>query len=87
MATTFSTAYRAARLTAKPRKPRVPLAVRLGRTVARIVPRWAAVRRAVLVTGGFAAISYALYLVALPLGVAAAGISLLLLDWLTGGET
>jgi hypothetical protein len=87
MATTFGTAYRAARLSAKPRKPRVPLAVRLGRAAAKALPRLAALRRTVLVLAGFGAIDYSLWTVAHAAGYAAAGVSLLLIDWLAGGKT
>lgn len=46
--------------------------------------RWPAVRRALLVTAGFGSLDYAAYLVHPGAGFAAAGVTLLWLDWLTG---
>jgi hypothetical protein len=81
MATTFSTAYRAARLSAKPRKPRVPLAVRLGRAAAKVLPRWDRLRSFVLDVGGLGLLAYAAWEIAHPAGLAVAGVSCLLISW------
>lgn len=85
---TFRDGYaqaRAARMNNhKPR--RTPLLVRAGRLAARALPTWHGFRRAVLSVGGFAGLSYAAWLVSVPLGIAAAGVSLLILEALTGGD-
>jgi hypothetical protein len=58
--------------------------VKAARLAARLLPRWDAVRRVTLHLAGLGAIDYALYEVAAPAGIAAAGVSLLLLDFLAG---
>jgi hypothetical protein len=86
MIASATAAFRVARTTSKPRKPRTPLIVKLARFAGRVLPRWANVRRFTLHVGGFAAIDYALYEVAAPAGYAAIGVSLLLLDYLAGDK-
>ncbi|MGH8964799.1 MAG: hypothetical protein ACRDXB_05655, partial [Actinomycetes bacterium] len=83
---TFRDSYAQARAarTANRRPARVPLLVRAGRIAARALPTWAGFRRLILSVGGFGALSYAAWLVAVPLGLAAAGLSLLILEALTG---
>lgn len=84
----FRDAYaeqRAARMKAQ-RPRRTPLLVRAGRLAARALPTWAGFRRAALSIGGFAGLSYAAWLVSAPFGIAAAGVSLLILEALTGGD-
>jgi hypothetical protein len=83
---TFTAAFHNERATRRPRAPRTPIAVRLGRLAAKTLPRFAALRRTVMITAGFGALSYAAYEVAHPAGIAAAGVSLLLLDWLSGSD-
>jgi hypothetical protein len=66
-----------------PRVPRTPVAVRVARAVARALPEWKRFRRTCLVTGGFALLTCSAWLLAVPLGLAAGGVSLLLLDLLS----
>jgi len=71
------------------RKPRTPLLIRAGRAAARLLPTLAVIRTLVLSVAAFGALTAAAWLVAVPLGLAAAGLSLLLLEWLTsppGGD-
>lgn len=64
------------------RKTRTPWAVRVARVV--LLARRA--RRPVLVTAGLGMLTAAAWAVALPLGLLAAGLSLLLLDLLAGDQ-
>ena len=79
---TFLTAFRTQRASAIPRRRRTPLLVHLGRFAARILPTLAGLRTVVLSVAGFGALTAAAWTVALPLGLAAAGVSLLLLEYL-----
>lgn len=90
--TVFSEAFTAerARRNARPARTRTPILVLLGRVLAvlgafagRKLPRWPTVRRAVLTIGGLALLVAAAWMVALPLGLLAAGVSLLILEALT----
>lgn len=65
-------------------KPRIPLAVRAGRLAAKLTPRWATIRAFALDTGGLGLLSFAAWEIAHPAGIAAAGISCLLLSWRSG---
>lgn len=84
--TTFLQAYRAERRTAAPRPPRTPLLVRAGRLIARLLPRWATIRTATLSVTGFGLITAAAWTLHTTAGLAAGGISLLVLEALSGGE-
>lgn len=84
MLSTFTGAYRAQRAVAKPKRPRTPLLARLGRLAARALPTWQGFRTFTLSTAGFGALTAAAWTIALPAGLAAAGVSLLLLEYLTG---
>ena len=83
---TVRAAYSNERATRRARPPRVPYAVRLGRAAARALPRFAVLRRAAMVTAGFGALDYAAWQVSHVAGCAAIGVSLLLLDALSGGD-
>lgn len=83
---TFTRAYRAQRAATKTRQPRVPLLARAGNLAAKALPRWDTIRRAALSLGGLGGLTAAAWTVALPLGLTAAGLSLLVLEWLTGGD-
>jgi hypothetical protein len=75
------------RLQVVPKTPRRrPLLEILGVAAARAVSRFPAARTAALVVGGFGLISAACWMVAVPLGLAAAGVSLLVLEYLTHEE-
>jgi hypothetical protein len=90
MMAALQAAYRDQRATRRPRTPRTPVTVRLARAVGhlagRALPRLAALRRTVFVTAGFGTLDYAAWQVSHIAGCAAIGVSLLLLDWLTGGD-
>ena len=90
--TIFSEAFASgrARRTGRPARTRTPVLVIIGRVLAalgafagRKLPRWATVRRAVLTIGGLGLLTAAAWMVALPLGLLAAGVSLLILEALT----
>lgn len=70
----------------KPRTPRTPLTIRAARAAARLLPRWATVRTAALSVAGFALLTGAAWHLHTAAGLAAAGLSLLLLEALSGGE-
>jgi hypothetical protein len=72
------------RLRAVPARPaRRPLLVTLALLAARVVAALPRARTALLSVAGFALLSAAAWTVAVPLGLAAAGASLLVLEWLT----
>lgn len=79
---TFISAFRAQRAAATPRPRRTPLLARLGRAAARILPTWHTARTFTLSLAGFGALTAAAWTIALPAGLAAAGLSLLLLEYL-----
>lgn len=83
---TTRAAFSNERATRRARPPRTPFAVRLGRAAARVLPRFAVLRRAALVTSGFGALDYAAWSLNHIAGYAAIGVSLLLLDALSGGD-
>lgn len=84
----FTSAFAAERATvASRRNPRTPLLARAGRLAARLLPTLAVIRTLVLSVAGLGALTAAAWLVAVPLGLAAAGLALLVLEWLTGGDT
>lgn len=79
-----STAFRAGRAARRPRKPRTPLVVSLATLAARVLPRFATVRRVTFHVGAFAAIDYGMFELSRAVGFIAVGISLLVLDFLAG---
>lgn len=79
-----TSAFKAQRATRRPRKPRTPIVVSLARLAARVLPRFATVRRVALHIGAFAAIDYGLWGLSHVAGFIAVGVSLLLLDFLAG---
>lgn len=79
---TFLTAFRAQRASATPKRHHTPLLTHLGRFAARVLPTWEGLRTFTLSVAGFGALTAAAWTVALPLGLAAAGVSLLLLEYL-----
>ncbi|MGP3917672.1 hypothetical protein [Nonomuraea sp. 10N515B] len=83
---TFRQAFRTERQAAASRPPRTPLTVRAARLLARCLPRWAAIRTFLLSVAGFGAITVAAFQIAVPLGWAIGGMSLLVLEALSGGE-
>jgi hypothetical protein len=60
--------------------------VRAARIAARVLPRWKQARTVVLSVAGFGCLSAAAWTVAMPLGLAAAGLSVLLIEYLAGGD-
>mgnify|MGYP000683231453 CR=1 FL=1 len=86
--TTFWDTFTSERATraARPKPPRTPYTVRAARWLARRLPRWAAVRTAILSISGFGLLTTAAWTVHIAAGLAAAGISLLILEALSGGE-
>ena len=83
---TFRAAYahqRAARQTQQ-RPRRTPLLVHAGRLIARVAPTWQGLRRFTLSVSGFGCLSYAAWQVSTALGMVAVGVSLLILEALTG---
>lgn len=64
------------------RPPRTPLAVRIGRALGKALPRLAALRTAVLSIAGFGLIDYAAWTWVPAVGYAAAGLSLLAIEYL-----
>ena len=81
---TFISAFRAQRAAAVPKRPRTPLLTHLGRFAARALPTWAGLRTFTLSAAGFGALTAAAWTLALPAGLATLGVSLLLLEYLTG---
>lgn len=79
-----STAFKEQRAERRPRKPRTPLVVSLAKLAARVLPRFATVRRVVLHLGAFATIDYGMWELSRVAGFIAIGVSLLLLDYLVG---
>lgn len=69
-----------------PRPPRTPLTVRAARLAARVLPRWSTIRTATLSASGFGLLTAAAWQVHTVAGLAAAGISLLVLEALSGGD-
>lgn len=69
------------------RPPRTPLAVHIGRGLARITPRLAALRTAVLSVAGFGCIDYAAWLWIHAAGYAAIGVSILAVEYLITSDS
>lgn len=66
------------------RPPRTPLLTVLGRAAGRLLPSWRTIRTATLSLAGFGCLTAAAWTVHLAAGLAVAGVSLLLVEWLTG---
>jgi hypothetical protein len=83
---TFQDSFRETRAAKKNKslRKRTPLVVLMARFIARMLPTWPAFRRTTLVLGGFGSLTTAAWLVALPLGLLVLGISLLILDFVSG---
>jgi hypothetical protein len=86
--TTFSEAFRSERATAAraPRAPRIPYTVRAARWLARRLPAWHALRTLLLSVAGFGLLTAAAWTLHVAAGLAVAGVSLLVLEALSGGE-
>lgn len=67
-------------------RTRTPLLAVLGRAAAWAVVRLPQARTALLAVGGFALLTAAAWMVAVPLGLAAGGVSLLVLEYLSGDD-
>lgn len=79
----FTSAYAAGRA-ARPTTTRTPLTIRAGRAAARLLPRWATIRTALLTTSGLGAIDAGLWHIHLVAGLIGIGVSLLILEALGG---
>ncbi|MEU8362332.1 hypothetical protein AB0C27_40570 [Nonomuraea sp. NPDC048882] len=88
--TTFMDAFHAERnyaaAKAKTRPPRTSLVIRAGRAAAKLLPRWQTIRTLTLSVAGFGLITAAAWTLHLAAGLAVGGISLLILESLTGSE-
>lgn len=85
--TTFTEAFRAERSAARaPRAPRIPYTVRAARWLARHLPAWHTLRTLLLSVAGFACLTAAAWTIHLAAGLAAAGVSLLILEALSGSD-
>lgn len=79
-------AWRTGRAEHRARPPRTPLIVKLARFAARRLPSFAQARRIALSLGGFSALTASAWTLHTAAGLAAAGVSLLVLEYLAGGE-
>lgn len=88
-ATSFGQAYKAARANRPPRQQRPPILATLGRLLGRLLPTWAAVRTLVLSLAGFGLLVTAAFTLHVAAGLAASGVCLLVLEYLTssGGSS
>lgn len=86
--TTFIEAFYNERATAAraPRRPRIPLTVRAARFLARRLPAWAAIRTLLLSLAGFGMLTAAAWQLHTAAGLAVGGVSLLILESLSGGD-
>ncbi|MEU6781479.1 hypothetical protein ABZ912_19925 [Nonomuraea angiospora] len=84
----FMDAFRVERATIKstPKRTRTPLTVRVARVLARRLPSWAALRTLLLSLAGFGMLTAAAWTLHMAAGLAVGGISLLILESLSGGE-
>jgi hypothetical protein len=85
---TLRSSYRTARPDASPKPRRRPLlelaAVAIGHLAARLTPNWSALRTLVLSVAGFGCLDTAAYQWNQTFGIAACGVSLLVLEALSG---
>lgn len=79
------TAGRAEKL-AQPKRRRDPLLHKAGRFLGRHAPAWSKVRTTVLTLSGFGCLDYAAYRWDLIAGLIATGVSLLVVEALSGGD-
>ena len=82
--TGFTNAYRAERAIPRARKPHTPVLAHLGAALGRHTPRWPAVRTFTLTAGGLGLMDTAAFQCAPWAGLAATGLSALILDWKLG---
>ncbi|WP_049562226.1 hypothetical protein [Nonomuraea sp. SBT364] len=82
----FRQAFRTERAAATPRPPRTPLAVRAARWLARRLPAWPAIRTLLLSVAGFGMLTAAAWTLHVAAGLAVGGVSLLVLEALSGGD-
>jgi len=66
---------------------RDPVLAKLARFVGQHTPAYAAVQRFVLTLAGLVLVSAAAFTVALGLGLLVSGMAVLVLEWLTGGDS
>jgi hypothetical protein len=85
-ASSFRQAFTSERQAAAARPLRTPLTIRAARRLARILPRWSTIRTATLSVSGFGLITAAAWHLHTVAGLATAGVSLLILEALSGGE-
>ena len=83
---TFLQAFAAERQPKRTRT-RTPMLVSLGRFAGRHLPRWQTVRSLVLQVGGLGSLDYAAFQWNVIAGFVAAGVSLLVLEYLMGGDS
>lgn len=85
---TLTSAYRHERATATPKPPRTPYTIRAARSIgtfaARHLPAWAALRTLILTLAAFGFIDTAAFHFGRWVGFAAIGVSLLVVEALTG---
>lgn len=86
--TTFIEAFHTERAAAArtPRAPRIPLTVRAARWLARRLPTWAALRTLLLSLAGFGMLTAAAWTLHVAAGLAVGGVSLLILESLSGSD-
>ncbi|MET8864660.1 hypothetical protein ABZW11_17120 [Nonomuraea sp. NPDC004580] len=88
--TSVAEVFRAERTNARAaraaRAPRVPYTVRAALWLARRLPSWAAIRTLLLSVAGFGLLTAAAWTLHMAAGLAVGGISLLVLEALSGGE-
>lgn len=82
----FTQGFRERRAATQTRRPRTPILLRAGRLAARVLPTWAGFRAFVLHLAGLGCLTAAAWIYALWAGLVAAGISLLILEALTGSD-
>lgn len=83
--TTLSTAWIAGR-SAKRVRRRSPLSLKLVTWAGRVLPTWKKVRSSVLTLAAYSFVNYGIFQINLIAGFIAVGISLFLIDALSGGD-
>lgn len=84
---TLTAGWQAGRAARSAKPPRTSLLTHAARFVAKHAPNWDSIRTFALTVGGLGMLTYAAWSIALPLGAATAGVSLLLLEHLSRGGT
>lgn len=82
----FGQTFKAERANRAPRRHRTPLLTRVAKLAAHTLPTWSALRTFILTIAGLSLLTTAAWTVAIGLGLAAAGVSLLVLEWLLSGS-